>query len=420
MSSIRPFRALRPLPAQAADVSAVPYDVVNAAEAAALADGNPLSYLRVSRAEIELPAGTDPYADIVYATAAANFARLRAAAPLVIEARPALYLYRLRMGDHVQTGIAATFSVDEYERDVIAKHEKTRKDKEDDRTRHIVELRAQTGPVFLTYPAHAVVDALVAAATHGPAAREPLFDLTAPDGVVHTVWPATDTETERIVAAFAGIPRLYIADGHHRAASAMRARHAIAAAGTGNAAEGQAGDGQVESEWFLAVAFPHDQMQILPYHRVVKDLNGRTADELLDGIRAAGIGVEPGTDTPGGPGEVAMYLDGAWHRLRLAPAAPGATPSDRLDVSLLYDQVLAPLLGVGDPRTDKRIDFVGGIRGPQALAEAVDSGAAAVAFALHPTQIEDLMSIADAGGIMPPKSTWFEPKLRDGLLVHLI
>lgn len=416
MSSIRPFRALRPDPAQAADVSAVPYDVVSAPEAAALADGKPLSYLRVSRAEIELPAGVDPYADVVYETAAANFARLRAAAPLVVEDEPALYVYRLRMGDHVQTGIAATFSVDEYEQGGILRHEKTRKDKEDDRTRHIVTLRAQTGPVFLTYCADPGIDSLVEAAT----ARPPLFDFTAPDGVSHAVWPASADETARIVEAFAGIEKLYIADGHHRAASAMRARHAIAEAGTAGAAEAAAGDGQPESAWFLAVAFPHDHMQILPYHRVVRDLAGLTPAGLLDGIRAAGVSVEAGSHTPAGVGEVSMYLDGAWYRLGLAAPAVDAAPSDRLDVSLLYDQVLAPLLGIGDPRTDKRIDFVGGIRGPQALVEAVDSGTAAVAFAMHPTQVEDLMGIADEGGIMPPKSTWFEPKLRDGLLVHLI
>jgi uncharacterized protein (DUF1015 family) len=412
MSSIRPFRALRPEPGQAALVSAVPYDVVNAAEAAALAESNPLSFLRVSRAEIELPPDTNPYADVVYATAARNFARLREAAPLVVEAGPTLYLYRLRMGDHTQTGLAATFSVDEYERDVIVKHEKTRKDKEDDRTRHIVELRAQTGPVFLTYPANATIDTIVADATEGPAARSPLFNFTAPDGVTHTIWTATDGETAQITAAFEDIPALYIADGHHRAASAMRARQTLGA-------NGESGNGESEADWFLAVAFPHNQMQILPYHRVVKDLAGRTAAELADGIRAAGISVAPGSDTPAGPGEVAMYLDGAWHRLVLAPAAPDAA-ADQLDVSRLYDQVLAPLLGIGDLRTDKRIDFVGGIRGPQALAAAVDSGAAAVAFAMHPTRIEDVMSIADAGGIMPPKSTWFEPKLRDGLLVHLV
>ena len=420
MSSIRPFRALRPQPAQAADVSAVPYDVVNADEAAALAQGNPLSYLRVSRAEIELPADTDHYADIVYETAKANFARLREAAPLLIEDAPALYLYRLQMGAHVQTGIAATFAVDEYENNIILKHEKTRKDKEDDRTRHIVELRAQTGPVFLTYPANAGIDALVAAATEGPSARQPLFGFTAADGVSHAVWPATAEETAAIVQAFGGIEKLYIADGHHRAASAMRSRRAIAQAGTGDAAEGKAGDGRTESEWFLAVAFPHNQMQILPYHRVIKDLNGHTAAGLLDAIRANGVDVCEGGDTPAGVGKVSIYLDGQWHCLCLAAPAADASPSDRLDVSLLHDQVLAPLLGIGDPRTDKRIDFVGGIRGPKALEAAVDSGTAAVAFAMYPTQITDLMGIADAGEIMPPKSTWFEPKLRDGLLVHLI
>jgi uncharacterized protein (DUF1015 family) len=416
LTRIRPFRALRPEPAQAAEVSAVPYDVVNADEAAALAQGNPLSYLRVSRAEIELPSGTDHYADEVYATAAANFARLRAAAPLVVEPAPSLYVYRLRMGGHVQTGIAATFSVDEYERGAIAKHEKTRKDKEDDRTRHILELRAQTGPVFLTYSANAAVDSAVETAT----TRAPLFDFTASDGIAHTVWPTTAGETSAIVEAFGGIEKLYIADGHHRAASAMRARHAIAEAGTGSAADAAAGDGEIEADWFLAVAFPHDQMQILPYHRVVKDLNGLTPAQLLGGMGTAGVDLGPGGDTPSGPGEVSMYLDGAWHCICLAPAAPGASASDRLDVSRLHDQVLAPLLGIGDPRTDKRIDFVGGIRGPQALKSAVDSGAAAVAFSMHPTSIEDLMGIADAGEIMPPKSTWFEPKLRDGLLVHLI
>jgi uncharacterized protein (DUF1015 family) len=404
------------MPARAAEVSAVPYDVVNAAEAAALADGNPLSFLRVSRAEIELPADTYPYADVVYERARANVARLQVAAPLVIEAAPALYIYRLRMGTHIQTGIGATFAVDEYESDVILRHEKTRKDKEDDRTRHIVTLRAQTGPVFLTYPAHDGIDELVEAAT----ARAPLFDFTAPDGIGHTVWPATDVEAAQIVDVFEGIEKLYIADGHHRAASAMRARHAIAEAGTGADAEGQAGDGRTEADWFLAVAFPHDQMQILPYHRVVRDLNGLTAAGLLDGIRAAGITVEPGTDTPGGSGEVVMYLDGTWHRLALAAPAAEASPADRLDVSLLHDQVLAPLLGVGDPRTDRRIDFVGGIRGTSALEQLVNSGSFAVAFSMFPVSVGDLMRVSDAGGIMPPKSTWFEPKLRDGLLSHLL
>ncbi len=311
------------------------------------------------------------------------------------------------MGEHEQTGVAACFTVDEYESDVIRKHERTRKDKEDDRTRHILELRAQTGPVFLTYPASAAVDAAVASVV----TDAPLFDFTAADGVRHTVWRADASAGEALVAGFAAIPLLYIADGHHRAASAMRARQALR--------ERTPGSGAIEADLFLAVAFPDDQTQLLPYHRVVKDLAGHSAASLLDGL-AERVQVAPGTDTPEGPGEVSMYLDGAWYRLTLLPAADGAPAADRLDVQRLHDQVLAPLLGIGDPRTDKRIDFIGGIRGPGALVERVDSGAAAVAFAMVPVSVADLMGIADAGGIMPPKSTWFEPKLRDGLLTHLI
>ena len=407
MASLHPFRALRPLPAQAATVAAVPYDVVSAAEARAIVEGNELSFLRVSRAEVELPPGTDPHADVVYATAASNFARLRAAAPLVEEEAPSLYVYRLRMGAHEQCGVAGCFSVDEYERDVILKHERTRKDKEDDRTRHILELRAQTGPVFLTYPDSSEVDAIVAR-TMG---ADPLFDFTADDGVAHTLWRTDEADRDALVAAFGRVPALYIADGHHRAASAMRARAALR--------DAAAGGGPIEADTFLAVAFPDDQMQVLPYHRLVKDLGGRTPAAFLDALRATHE-VAPGGDTPAGRGEVAMYLDGRWHALRLRPASPDASAADRLDVSLLQDQVLAPLLGIGDLRTDKRIDFTGGIRGPGALAAAVDGGTAAVAFAMHPVRVEDLMAIADAGGIMPPKSTWFEPKLRDGLLTHLI
>jgi uncharacterized protein (DUF1015 family) len=407
MASLHPFRALRPLPARAATVAAVPYDVVSAAEARVLVEGNELSFLRVSRAEVELPPATDPHADVVYATAAANFARLRASAPLVEEEAPSLYVYRLRMGAHEQCGVAGCFSVDEYERDVILKHERTRKDKEDDRTRHILELRAQTGPVFLTYPDSSEVDA-IAARTMG---ADPLFDFTADDGVAHTLWRTDEADRDALVAAFGRIPALYIADGHHRAASAMRARAALR--------EAAAGGGTLEADTFLAVAFPDDQVQVLPYHRLVKDLGGRTPTEFLDALRATHK-VAPGSDTPAGRGEVAMYLDGRWHALRLGPASPDAAAADRLDVSRLQDQVLAPLLGIGDPRTDKQIDFAGGIRGPGALAAAVDGGTAAVAFAMHPVGVGDLMAIADAGGIMPPKSTWFEPKLRDGLLTHLI
>jgi uncharacterized protein (DUF1015 family) len=411
VATIQPFRALRPRPDQAAAVAAVPYDVVSTAEARKLAAGNPLSFLCVSRAEIDLPADTDPHADAVYEAAAVSFARLRREAPLVEEATPSLYVYRLRMGSHQQSGIAGCFSVDEYEHGIVRKHERTRKDKEDDRTRHIISLRAQTGPVFLTYLASEGVDAVVARAVSVP----PLFDFSAPDGVQHTLWRVVDSDRDVLVAAFARIPFLYIADGHHRAASAMRAREALRERAPGGAA--------TEADTFLAVAFPHDQLQVLPYHRVVKDLAGHTPGSFLEAL-AERVDVGPGTETPGANGEVAMYLAGRWYSLRLAPVTAddlaGAPAADRLDVSRLHAQVLGPLLHIGDPRTDMRIDFVGGIRGPRALAALVDDGAAAVAFAMYPVSVEDLMGIADAGGIMPPKSTWFEPKLRDGLLSHLI
>jgi uncharacterized protein (DUF1015 family) len=407
MAALHPFHALRPTPERAAAVAAVPYDVVNADEARQLAAGNALSFLHVSRAEIDLPPDTDPYADAVYAAAARNFQRLRQEAPLVLDETPGLYLYKLRMGSHEQTGVAGCFSIDEYERDIIRKHERTRKDKEDDRTRHIIDLRAQTGPVFLTYPTSDAVDAVAARVAGGP----PLFDFTAPDGVQHTVWHVPESEGASLVAAFAAIPLLYIADGHHRAASAMRARQALRGKASGESAG--------EADRFLGVAFPSGQAHILPYHRVVKDLAGHSASSLLAALQAR-VRVSPGSDTPGGPGEVAMYLAGEWHALTLGPAAPGAAPADRLDVARLHEQVLAPVLQIGDVREDKRIDFVGGIRGPGALARLVDEGRARVAFAMHPVGIGDLMAIADAGGIMPPKSTWFEPKLRDGLLSHVI
>ena len=416
MVALRPFRALRHEPGQAAAVAAVPYDVVSTAEARELAAGNPLSFLHVSRAEIDLPGDTDPHVDLVYATAAANFEALRARAPLTVETDRSLYVYRLRMGNHVQTGIAACFAVDDYEHDVIRKHERTRKDKEDDRTRHIIELRAQTGPVFLVYPADAHIDGLVAEATARPA----LFDFEAVDGIEHVLWKVPDKTRNALVDAFADVPLMYIADGHHRAASAWRARQALGDA-LGDA-PGNSHAGEADS--FLAVAFPHDQTLILPYHRYVLDLAGRRAEAFLLELQTR-LDVEPEVadgevSRPTGAGSVAMYLAGRWFTLHLRPAPAGAATADTLDVARLQDQVLAPLLDVGDPRTDQRIGFVGGIRGRAALVALVDSGAAAVAFAMQPVAIEELMKIADDGGIMPPKSTWFEPKLRDGLLSHLI
>ena len=403
MASIAPFRALRPVPQSAAAVAAVPYDVVTTDEARQLASGNPLSFLHVSRPELGLPPDTNPYADVVYETAKKNYETLTRLAPLVHEEEPSLYLYRLQMGAHVQTGLAACYSVDEYDGDVILKHEKTRKDKEDDRTRHIVDLRAQTGPVFLTYPAVAAIDAVSARVSIG----QPLFDFTAADGVRHTIWKVAGADAGELTRLFAKVPKLYIADGHHRAASASRARKALS--------NGTAG----EYDWFLAVAFPHDQMQVLPYNRVVKDLNGKRPGELLEALGAT-HSVTPGPATPAKKGDVSMFLAGHWHTLSLNPADAGAPPSAGLDVSRLHDQVLAPLLGIGDVRVDKRIDFLGGARGTSALEYAVGSGAAAVAFSMYPVSVSDLIAISDAGEIMPPKSTWFEPKLRDGLLIHAI
>jgi uncharacterized protein (DUF1015 family) len=405
MALIAPFRALRPTPASAGRVAAVPYDVVNAQEAHALANGNPLSFLHVSRAEIDLPPNTDPYSDAVYDKAVENFGALKAKAPLVAEEAASLYVYRLKMGNHVQTGIAGTFSMDEYDRGVIKKHEHTRRDKEDDRTRHMIDLRAQTGPVFLTYRASPAVDRVVNRMTGQP----PLFDFTAPDGVQHTIWRATNADVQELVAAFDAVPLLYIADGHHRAASAARARQQLR------------GSNGARGEWdtVLAVAFPDNQTQVLPYNRVVKDLGSHSSGSLLAKLREQFV-VKDGPATPARKGEVAMFLDGRWHTIVLGDAPHTLAPADRLDVSRLQRDVLTPLLGIGDIRTDKRIDFIGGARGTSELETLVNSGRFAVAFSLYPVSVDDLMQVCDAGGIMPPKSTWFEPKLRDGLLSHLI
>jgi len=404
MAVIRPFRAVRPARDAAPAVSSVPYDVVNTEEARQLAADNPLSFLHVTRSEIDLPAGTDPYSPAVYEKARENFAALRSRAPLEQD-EPSLYFYRLRMGGHEQTGIAAGFSVDEYEQDLIKKHERTRRDKEDDRTRHIIGLRAQTGVVFLTYKATETVDRLSRAVTSEP----PIYDFRADDGVHHTIWRVQAREATALVDAFAQIPALYIADGHHRAASAARARAELRH-------KGDAGD----ADTFIAVAFPDDQMNILPYNRVVKDLAGHTASQFLEKLRAV-VPVREGRATPAGKGGVSMYLDGKWYILDLSAARPeDGSRAAALDVALLQHHVLGPLLQIGDVRTDKRIDFVGGARGTAALEKSVRDGHAAVAFSMHPVTIDDLMSISDEGGIMPPKSTWFEPKLRDGLLIHVV
>jgi uncharacterized protein (DUF1015 family) len=416
MATLVPFRALRPTPADAARIAAVPYDVVTTDEARVLADGNPLSFLRVSRAELELPPSTDPYSEAVYRRSADNFDKLKRAS-LIVEDESTVYLYRLRTGSHEQTGVAACFSIEEYDRGVIRRHERTRRDKEDDRTRHMLALGAQTGPVFLIYPALAPVDSLVSRVT----TRQPLFDFDAPDGVRHTVWKAGGRDREALVELFSDVPALYIADGHHRAASAARAREVILRGGAspgGAAPRTILGDG-ADASTMLAVAFPHSQTQILPYNRVVKDLAGLSPQQFLAQVRER-FTIAPGTATPSRRGEVAMCLPDGWYTLRPCVAPERADRIASLDVSMLQDQLLAPVLKIADVRTDKRIDFVGGARGTAALEEAVNSGAAAVAFSLYPVSVTDLMAVSDAGGIMPPKSTWFEPKLRDGLLIHLI
>jgi uncharacterized protein (DUF1015 family) len=410
VAAIFPFRALRPPAERVSEVAAVPYDVVNTEEARSLASGRPHSFLHVSRPEIDLPEGTDLYSEEVYAKAGENFRRLISECPLETESEPSLYLYRLVMGEHSQTGVAACVSVDEYDRDLIRKHEKTRPDKENDRTRHLLELRAQTGPVFLTYAADRRIDALIAAET----ARPPLYDFTADDSVRHTLWRAS--ATEQLVRCFAEVPLLYIADGHHRAASASRARAAMQ---EGNPSH----TGDEEYNRFLAVVFPSDQMQILPYNRVVRDLNGHSKKDFLAAVgRRFAVTEGANPRGPGRRGHWHMYLDGAWYGLSWNEGASAASddPVAALDVSVLQDNLLDPVLGIRDVRTDKRIDFVGGIRGTEELVQLVDGGRAAVAFALYPTTIEDLIRVSDARGIMPPKSTWFEPKLRDGILIHQI
>lgn len=408
MAAIHPFSALRPPPDQAKQVSSVPYDVVNSEEARKLAAGNPLSFLHVSRPEIDLPDGTDPYSDAVYRKALDNFQGLIQNCPLQAEEVPSLYLYRLIMGDHEQVGLVACCSVNEYDQDFIRKHERTRRDKEDDRTRHMLVLKAQTGPVFLTYRARPEIDTIVMQTMMTNA----VYDFIADDGIQHTIWHVPDAV--RFVQAFREVPYLYIADGHHRAASASRARAELKEQSFGHT-------GDEEYNFFLTVIFPDNQLQILPYNRVVKDLNGQSKKEFLAKVRQAFSVTEDGKPAPVQPGMWSMYLDGRWYELRLADGAKqpqGLVNS--LDVSVLQDRLLDPILGIKDVRTDKRIDFVGGLRGTQELERLVNEGKAAVAFSLHATTVGDLVRVSDAGEIMPPKSTWFEPKLRDGLLIHQI
>ena len=404
MLRLKAFQGLRPAPELVPEVACVPYDVVDREESAALAAGKPNSLLHVDRAEIDLPPETDPYSDAVYERARENFLALQQRGALVRETEPCIYLYQQRMGSHVQTGLAAVCHIEDYERDLIKKHEKTRPDKENDRTRLIDTLSANTGPVFLTYRDSAEIDALVT----GVLKNAPLYDFTAPDGIQHTVWRVP--RGEAFVSAFAKVPCSYVADGHHRTASAARVGRERREANPQH-------DGSEEYNWFLCVLFPASQLQILPYNRAVKDLNGLSREAFLAAVARAFELKPGGSPAPSQPGEIRMYFDGAWYDLAWRPA-PDADPISQLDVTGLQDRLLAPVLGIDDPRTSKRIDFIGGIRGTGELVKLVDSGKAAVAFSMYPTTVAQLMAIADADQIMPPKSTWFEPKLRSGLFIH--
>ena len=402
----KPFAAFQPPPELASRVAAVPYDVVDTAEARALAAGNPDSFLHVTRPDIDLPDGTDPYAPAVYRQSASAWQELQTRRVMCRDTAERFYVYRQVMGAHCQTGVVACCHVDDYARDIIRKHERTRQDKEDDRTRHVLALNANAGPVFLTHRDDPAITALVVAAT-----RElPLYDFTAADGVRHVVWRvAGDSPTW--VAAFDRLPLAYVADGHHRAAAAARAGRERQAANPRHA-------GTEAYNWFLAVLFPASQLCVLPYNRCVSGLNGLDPESLLARVREH-FTVTPTTGSEASvPRTARMYLAGHWHQLSWPPFE--ADPVGRLDVSVLQDRLLAPLLGVADPRTDSRISFIGGSRGLEALARRVDSGQADVAFALHPVTVDQMMDIADANQIMPPKSTWFEPKLRSGLLVHAL
>ncbi|MCH2200364.1 MAG: DUF1015 family protein [Fuerstiella sp.] len=406
MPRIQPFNAIRPAPEHAADVASVPYDVVSRAEAAALAKGNPHSFLHVIRPEIDLPAETGPYADEVYAAGRASLDRLLSETVLQHDPDLCLYVYRQTMNGVPQVGLVCCCHVDDYADDLIRKHEKTRPDKEDDRTRHVLTLNAHAGPVFLSYRGNQKIDGLIETVVD----TQPLYDFTAEDGVEHTVWRIT--ETDPYVAAFSAVPVFYVADGHHRSASALRA-----AMRRRKANERHTGD--EEYNWFLSVLFPSDQLTILAYNRVVRDLNGLTADEFRSRLNEVGLLETTKSAVPADAGSFCIYVDSQWYRVTVpAESIEKSNAVGSLDVAILEDRMLRPILGIQDVRTDNRIDFVGGIRGTDELEKMVESGSWAVAISMYPTSMEQLMSVSDVGEIMPPKSTWFEPKLRSGLLVH--
>lgn len=404
MAIIKPFAALRPKPELAARICELPYDVMSSEEARQLASGNSLSFLHVSKPEIDLPPGTDLYSAAVYSKGKANLERLISEKSLVQDTLPALYLYRQVMGSHSQVGIVAAASCEDYLKGIIKKHEFTRPDKEDDRVRHIEALNSQTGPVFLVNRASPGLAGLVAKHVAGP----PQIDFVAADGVRHSAWVLADSqEITAVQREFAALDALYIADGHHRCAAAGRVFQSRRGAG--------------ESAFFLSVIFPHDQVQILPYNRVLKDLNNLTPAQLLEKLDGVFVIQPQGKPVPTRKHELGLYLAGKWHSLHFRPRfAAKSDPIEKLDVTLLQKYVLDPIFGIDDPRTSKRVNFVGGIRGTAELEKLVNGGEYACAFSMFPTSIEDLMTVADAGGIMPPKSTWFEPKLRDAMFCHML
>lgn len=404
---IKAFKGLRPKDGLAKDIASLPYDVVNFKQACKEAEGKPLSFMRVVRSELELDPGIDPYTQAVYDHAKENFEKLVKNGHLIREDAPSMYLYRQQMGSHSQTGIVATFSAQDYDADVIKKHEKTRKAKEDDRYNLTRTLRVNTGPVFLTVKDGTKLDEIV----ENKKDEDALFDFVADDGIRHSVWKISDPKLlNEIVEVFDKIPCAYVADGHHRSASNARCARDLAK-------ENPNHSGDEDYNWFLSVCFPAGQLKILPYNRVVKDLAGRTSEEFLAELKKVCEVSKTSEKEPKSPTNVNMYLNGEWYALAFG-STDGLDAVESLDVSLLQNRVLSPLLGIGDPRTDERIDFVGGIKGVKELERLVDSGEFKVAFSMYPTTVEQLMAIADAGQIMPPKSTWFEPKLRSGLFVH--
>ena len=415
MAIVKPFKALRPEKKAAGLVASVPYDVVDKEEAREFANNNPLSFLRITRSEIELPDNTDVYSNKVYVKAKENLERLQKEAPLIIDEEKHFYLYRLEMNGHSQVGIAAVFSIDDYDNNVILKHENTRKVKEDDRTNHIVTTNAQTGTVFLTYKNVSAINDIV---NKTIIEYEPVYNFSADDEIKHTVWILPEKLNKTLQDEFVKIKNLYIADGHHRAASASRARKIKKDANPIHT-------GEEDYNYFLAVIFPADQVKILPYNRIIYNLNNLNKEEFINSISEKFIIEKSDQKEPKQRKSFGMYLDGEWYQLKIrdsinASISLSNSISGTLDVSILQDFLFYPILGIEDQRTSKNIDFIGGIRGTKELEKLVNSGRAKAAFSFYPVSIEDLMKISDAGEIMPPKSTWFEPKLRDGLLVYLI